>query len=145
MIIKLNRSVVRTCIAFGRLLCGAERAHLDPKSVSIVLRKCGPGPLECRTVKVDVGCGHTEERKRWERKPEPGIKYCAVEIDESGRACFMWDDKILKARPGMWNGEVFICDEFVGIIPFHLDADYVVGDHTCMTVDECPTTTCPEC
>jgi hypothetical protein len=141
-IIRITPRTIKTCIGLRRELCG-DSELIGHEDVSIIMRRCGLGALVCEQEPVDWGCGVTTTRKVYSRVPNRGIRYRAVEADaRTGNVCFMWDDKLLKAEPGRWTGELFICNEFVGHLQFHLEDRLSIGGDDCVSQVQCPPPSC---
>jgi hypothetical protein len=116
----------------------------DWRNAYIIMRRVGPGVPVCETEWNDWGCGQLRPSKVWRRHPEPGIKYPALGSNRDGKLCFMWDDKLLNATPGRWDGELFYCDKRVATLKFLLGPRHQITGVECVPVDECPTCKCEQ-
>jgi hypothetical protein len=135
MIVKINRRTARTCFKIST--SGCDRETLRKDNVDIVLSRCGRGRLICDVQPVDVGCGSTMPTKRLFRVGMPRIRYCAFSADPDGSICFLWDDKFLNAEPGIWIGEVRLCEKPIAVITFHLGETFQVLSANSVPVDAC--------
>lgn len=139
MIYEINRHICRTYLDLSEFGCGGEQHPIRWQDVSIVLRRAGLGRLECENYFANLGCGHwIGPKKRYVRVQPPAIRYRAFDMDERGFVGFFWDDKFLDAEPGRWDGELYLCDEMIGIVKFQLGPRRMAGDGYCVPTDTCP-------
>ena len=134
-IVKVDRHAARTC--FKIATAGCDSRLLKKENVDIVLSRCGLGRLVCDVRPVDVGCGSTMPFKRWIRVGAPRLRYCAFSTDPNGAICFLWDNKFLDAEPGVWIGELRLCEKPIAIITFHLGERFQVLEANSVPVDVC--------
>lgn len=135
MIVKITPQTRRTC--FKVQTTGCDRETLKPANVDIVLSRCGRGRLVCDVRPVEVGCGSFFQTKRLFRVGVPRIRYCAFSADPDGSICFLWDNKFLDAEPGVWIGELRLCEKPIAIIHFHVGEKFQVLSANSVPADPC--------
>lgn len=142
MIVKITRQTARSC--FKVETHGCDRETLRKDNVDIVLSRCGRGRLLCDVQPVEVGCGSFFQTKRMIRVSVPKIRYRAFSAEPDGSICFLWDDKFLAADPGIWIGELRLCEKPIAIITFHVGDKFQVLSANSVPLDPCqPQECCP--
>jgi len=152
MIFKIHRSCPLLAFGIHGRNCDGNALRYRVEDFSIIVYPLGGCFVERLPAVWNEGCGRFTDLvgTRWQnviRRPEFRVKYTAMERDAEGKIVFILDSKVLEGPGGRWRGQLYHCDEPIGLVELQLvgGLDVACVENTsrggCTTV-ECPPAAC---
>jgi len=119
MIVKVTGETVKTCLRVRERGCATPPKNCLKWRVRVQRVGCPPPPAQqynCQDSCSALGPAMLSTLPQ----VSPTIEYPAFDIDDEGRVCFYWDDKLLESLPGRYRAEI-LDEQLRHIATFEID------------------------
>lgn len=148
MIFKVHRSCPILAFGIRGRDCDGKALRYKVADFTMIVFPLGGCVVERLPAIWNEGCGSFTPLvgSRWQNtvhRPDFRVKYTAMEIDANGKVVFILDDKVLEGPPGRWRGQLYHCEEPIGVVELQLVGGLEIDCVENTTRGGCTTIACP--